>query len=298
VTVLVDAPEPVRLARIFRERGLPASEARGIMAAQMDASSKRALADLIIDNHGSLEDLRSRALEVLAELRKRADTPLVKLDLHLHTLGSWDCLSDPEAALERALGEGYHRIAITDHNRIGVAMEMHQRHPQRIIPGEEVKTREGIDVIGLYLREEIPKGTPALEAVEQIREQGAIPYLPHPFAGGKGGGGRMADELAAACDVVEVFNARLHPTRLNRPALELAERHMKLHGAGSDAHTLGELGGAFVEVPSHPNTADGLRAALSCARTGGRTASRLVHLASTWAKVRKRLPGAPEFVRA
>jgi len=297
LTVLVDAPEPVRLARMLRERGISASEARGIMAAQMDASAKRALADLIIDNHGSLEELRTRALEVLTELRRRAGTPLVKVDLHLHTVGSWDCLSDPEEVLERVLEKGYDRIAITDHNRVGVAIAMHERHPQRVIPGEEVKTREGIDVIGLYLSEEIPEGTPALETVERIREQGAIPYLPHPFAGGKGGGGRMADELAAVCEVVEVFNARLHPGRLNGPALKLAERHGKLHGAGSDAHTLGELGGAFVELPSHPNTANGLRSALSTARVGGRTASHLVHLGSTWAKVRKRLPGAPGFVR-
>jgi predicted metal-dependent phosphoesterase TrpH len=75
-------------------------------------------------------------------------------------------------------------------------------------------------------------------------------------------------------------------------AEELADRHKTLRGAGSDAHTLGELGNAFVEVDHHPNTRDGLLRALAQARTGGTSASHLVHLASTWAKVRKRLPGA------
>ncbi len=128
----------------------------------------------------------------------------------------------------------------------------------------------------------------------RIRGQGGIPYLPHPYAAGKGGGGRMADELAVLVDVVEVFNARLHPGSLNAPARELADRHGKLRGAGSDAHTLGELGSAYVDVPAHPNSPAAFLAALESAEVGGRTVSNMVHLASTWAKLRKRLPGAPD----
>ena len=167
---------------------------------------------------------------------------------------------------------------------------MAERHPDRIVPGEEVKTEEGIDVIGLYLHELIPRGTPAEETIERIRDQGGIPYLPHPYAGGKGGGGEHADRLASLCDVVEVFNARLHSARLNERAEDLAIRHGTLRGAGSDAHTIGELGNAWVTLPDHPNEPAALRAALAQGRTGGREASRLVHLASTWAKVRKKLP--------
>ena len=102
-----------------------------------------------------------------------------------------------------------------------------------------------------------------------------------------------AEELAPLVDVIEVFNARLHPGRLNAPAEALARRHGRLRGAGSDAHTLGELGGARVVLPAHPNRPDALLRALARGEPSGRTASNLVHLASTWAKVRKRLPGAP-----
>ncbi len=217
----------------------------------------------------------------------------MRIDMHLHTAGSWDCLSDAEAVLERAVSLGYGRIAITDHNRIEVALRMAERHPDRIIPGEEVKTGEGIDVIGLYLSHEIPEGTPAVDTIALIRDQGGIPYLPHPYAGGKGGGGKFAETLGAMCDVVEVFNARLHSAHLNEQAEALAKRHSKLRGAGSDAHTVGELGSAFVELPEHPNRPDALLKALASATVGGRESSRLVHLASTWAKLRHRLPGAP-----
>ncbi len=293
VVVLVDAPVDVRLTRLTTLRGLSEEEARRIMAAQMDVEAKRRRADVVIDNTGTVEALRARAAEVLGTLRARGGQLRLCLDLHLHTVGSWDCLSDPHAVLERAAARGVERIAITDHNRLDVALRLAEELPDRVIPGEEVKTAEGIDVIGLYLAEEIPKGTPARETIERIRAQGGIPYLPHPYAAGKGGGGRFAEELAPLVDVVEVFNGRLHPGRLNAPAEDLARRHGKLRGGGSDAHTLAEVAGVSVEVAGHPNRPSELLHALADASVRGRTASNLVHLASTWAKVRKRLPGAP-----
>jgi len=215
----------------------------------------------------------------------------MRLDLHLHTRASWDCLSDPEAIVERAREQGIQRIAMTDHNRLSLALEMHQAYPEVVIPGEEVRTREGIDLIGLYIRREIPRGTPAEEACRLIREDGGIIYLPHPYAPGKGGSGRHAEALAPVVDVVEVFNARLHPGRLNLPARDLALGHQKLQGAGSDAHTVREVGGAWVEVPRHENRPEALLVALARGRTGGTTTPYWVHLASTWAKIRKTLPG-------
>ena len=293
IVVFVDAPDPVRLERMAKHRGLSEHEGRRIMAAQMSADEKRRRADVIIRNDGTLDELRTEAMAALDGLRAREPVATMRIDMHLHTVGSWDCLSDPERVLETALARGFHRIAITDHNRVHVGLRMAERYPDQVIPGEEVKTAEGIDVIGLYLSEEIPKGTPAEETIERIREQGGVPYLPHPYAGGKGGGGRYAEQLGQLCDVIEVFNARLHDPAMNQRAESLARRYGKLVGAGSDAHTIGELGNAWVELPAHANDPHALRAALRTAVTAGREASHLVHLGSTWAKVRKKLPGAP-----
>jgi dephospho-CoA kinase len=285
--VVVEAPDEERLHRLVDLRDISSGEARRIMAAQMDPAAKRVKADFVVTNDGTLEELRAEAAHVLRQLRDGTnDEATMRIDLHVHTEGSWDCLSDPEQVLERALERGLGRIAITDHNRLDVALRMAETHPDQIIPGEEVKTAEGIDVIGLYLDEEIPKGTPAKETIERIRDQGGIPYLPHPYAGGKGGGGSFADTLAPLCDVVEVFNARLHKPRQNELAEELAARHGRLSGAGSDAHTLGELGRAYVVVPPHLNRPKELLAALESGRSVGTVSSHLVHLASTWAKVR------------
>jgi len=215
----------------------------------------------------------------------------IRLDLHNHTSGSWDCLSDPETLLRRALARGIQRIAITDHNHLRVALAMHEKFPDQVIPGEEVRTSEGVDLIGLYIQKEIPKGTGAQDACHLIREDGGVVYLPHPYAPGKGCGGRHAEALAPLVDVVEVFNARLHPGRWNEPAETLARSQGKLRGAGSDSHTLREVGGAWVEVPAHENRPEALLAALAMGQVQGRTAPLWIHLASTWAKVRKSLPG-------
>ncbi len=221
----------------------------------------------------------------------RQESPAtLRLDLHLHTRASWDCLSEPEAILARAREKGIDRVAMTDHNLLELSLDMHHRYPDRVIPGEEVRTREGIDVIGLYISSPIAKGTPAEKTCRMIREDGGIVYLPHPYAAGKGGSGRYAEALAPLVDVVEVFNARLHPGRLNEPAEALARDHEKLRGAGSDAHTVGEVGGGWVEVPFHENRPEALLEAMAGGEVHGRTTPYLVHLASTWAKIRKVLP--------
>lgn len=59
--VLVDAPVPVRRARLLRERDLPPDQADRLLAAQLPAADKRARSDVVIDNDGTLDDLRVRA---------------------------------------------------------------------------------------------------------------------------------------------------------------------------------------------------------------------------------------------
>jgi hypothetical protein len=50
-----------------------------------------------------------------------------------------------------------------------------------VIPGEEIKTDEQGEVIGLFLEREIPRGMTFADTVAAIREQGGLVYVPHPF---------------------------------------------------------------------------------------------------------------------
>lgn len=221
----------------------------------------------------------------------RAARGRIRVDLHIHTDASFDCLTDPIRLVEHALSIGLDRIGVTDHNELYNALMLKERYPDRIVVGEEVKTAEGVDVIGYFIEHAIPKGTPARETCERIRAQGGVVYVPHPFASGKGGGGRILAGIHDLVDAVEVFNARIHSQSLNERAALWAREHGLPAGAGSDAHTLGEVGRAYVEVPPFDDTRASFLEALRAGTVHGTESPRSVHVASTWAKLRRKLPG-------
>jgi len=72
--ILVDAPRPLRLERLIEERGLPETEALDMITAQMPAELKRARADFVIENTGTLTALDARVAEVWAALDREAGT--------------------------------------------------------------------------------------------------------------------------------------------------------------------------------------------------------------------------------
>lgn len=212
------------------------------------------------------------------------------MDMHVHTRASFDSLNAPGKIVAAAAERGMDRLVITDHNRIEGALRLREQAPELVLVGEEVKTREGVDIIGVLVEELIPAGTPAPETCRRIREQGGVVYIPHPFDRSRKGAAELMDELEELVDIVEVHNARCWKRGLNQQALEWADQHGKLHGAGSDAHTIREIGRGWVELPAFAPTRAGLLAALRDGRVAGRTVSSpLCHLASTYAKLRKAL---------
>jgi predicted metal-dependent phosphoesterase TrpH len=211
--------------------------------------------------------------------------------MHLHTRHSFDCLSDPSRIVEAANRRGIDRLVVTDHNEIRGALELRELAPGRVLIGEEVKTREGFDIIGILLTELIPKGTPAVETCERILDQGGVVYIPHPFDGARSGAAELLHSVAHLVDVVEVHNARCVLERYNRRALAWARENGKLSGAGSDAHTASEVGAGYVELPAFQPERESLLDALRRGSITGQTrSSALYRMASTYAKLHKRLP--------
>jgi dephospho-CoA kinase len=74
--ILVDAPRPLRLERLVRDRGLRETEAMDMIAAQMPAELKRAGTDFIIENDGTLNVLEQRVSDVWTHLVSEADERL------------------------------------------------------------------------------------------------------------------------------------------------------------------------------------------------------------------------------
>ncbi len=72
VVIVVDVPPELQAERLVRLRGMAAEQARARMAAQASREQRLAVADIVIDNSGSLEDLDRRVAEVWADLERRA----------------------------------------------------------------------------------------------------------------------------------------------------------------------------------------------------------------------------------
>jgi predicted metal-dependent phosphoesterase TrpH len=180
-------------------------------------------------------------------------------------------------------------VVITDHDRIEGALRLHARAPDRVIVGEEIRTAEGPDLIGIFLTELIPRGTPLREAAERILDQGGVVYVPHPFDTRRRGGGPLLDSIAGLVDVVEAHNARTFKPEVNAQGEAWAKAHGKLLGAGSDAHTLGEIGTAHVEVPPFEPNRESFLAALRGASIVRGTSPFRVTVWSTYASLRKKI---------
>lgn len=70
--VVVDVPTDLQVARMVRDRGWTREDAESRIAAQATRADRLAIATHVIDNTGSLEELRARVEQVYAELRASA----------------------------------------------------------------------------------------------------------------------------------------------------------------------------------------------------------------------------------
>ena len=72
LVIVVDVPPELQVERMVSERGMTPDQARARMAAQAGRDQRLGLADLVIDNSGSLDDLDRRVGEVWAGLQRGA----------------------------------------------------------------------------------------------------------------------------------------------------------------------------------------------------------------------------------
>jgi predicted metal-dependent phosphoesterase TrpH len=190
-------------------------------------------------------------------LRKRlARRALIDVDLHMHTDHSSDCATPVEVLLATAREQGLGAIAITDHNEISGALAASEQargsspHPPlKVIVAEEVKTAEQGEVIGLFIKEKIPRGLTLAQTVAEIKRQGGLVYVPHPFD-------RMHSvpdyehllPILDDIDAIEVFNPRVAIGAFNEEAVRFAAKYRIVAGAGSDSHVAQGLGSVRIRM--------------------------------------------------
>lgn len=212
-----------------------------------------------------------------------------RVDLHTHTWASPDSKNDPAALVERAREIGLNRVAVTDHNTIEGALAAQRLAPDLVIVGEEIETETGGELIAYFVTEVVPRGLPVGETLCRLQAQGAVVSISHPLDSLRGSalGERLTLEFIEQVDALEVFNARCLRASDNRRAAELAKHCGKAVTAGSDAHTLRELGAGYLTLPPFKGTPAAFRACLAQATPGGRLSGIWPHLASTLAKLTK-----------
>jgi predicted metal-dependent phosphoesterase TrpH/glycosyltransferase involved in cell wall biosynthesis len=177
---------------------------------------------------------------------------LIDVDLHMHTDHSGDCATPIEHLLATAREQGLGAIAVTDHNEVSGAFEAAEKAAEfgvKIIIGEEVKSATQGEVIGLFLKEKIPRGLSLEETVAEIKRQGGLVYVPHPFD-------RMHAvpdyehllKIVDDVDAIEVYNPRVAIGSFNEEAERFAAKYQIVRGAGSDSHVAAGLGSVRIRM--------------------------------------------------
>jgi glycosyltransferase involved in cell wall biosynthesis len=238
-----------QLERLLRDPGLVRGYSKAIRNAHHDLEWSR-----VADDYEALYEriaARRHDADGRPQVRKRLGSrDFVHVDLHMHTDHSPDCATPVDTLLDTAKRVGLGAIAITDHNEISGALEARERaNGIKVIVAEEVKTADQGEVIGLFIEEKIPRGMTLQETIAEIRRQGGLVYVPHPF-----------DRMHAVpdyehllgivedIDAIEVFNPRVAFSAFNEEAARFAAKYRIVAGAGSDSHVAQGLGSVKIRM--------------------------------------------------
>jgi predicted metal-dependent phosphoesterase TrpH len=216
---------------------------------------------------------------------------LLKADLHVHTEYSLDCNTPLEKIVGRCIEKGINCVAIADHGTAEGALKLRETASITIIVAEEILTPHG-EIMGMFLNETIPSGLPVAETISRIRAQGGLVCIPHPFDTIRKSAlqSHIIEEIVDQIDIIEVLNARVMIPQNSAKARAFARQHGIVQGAGSDAHTLREIGNAYIEMPDFKGRDDFLDA-LRKGKIRGHMTNPVIHFASVWTKLRKRWLG-------
>lgn len=176
---------------------------------------------------------------------------MIAVDFHTHSSASPDG-SISAAQYKRLLQRKLQCIAVTDHDTIDGALALQREIGDAIIVGQEITTAQG-ELIGLFLQTAIPAGLSAAETAKQIKAQGGVVYVPHPFETvRKGVSVEVLDEIAKLVDVIEVCNGRAVFQNKGQQAKAWAEAHNIAQASASDAHGLHGLGRTYTLLHDFP----------------------------------------------
>jgi predicted metal-dependent phosphoesterase TrpH len=180
-----------------------------------------------------------------------------RADLHVHPLGD-AVVRDrhPDAFIAAAERAGIDLVALTDHDRIDVALDIVARTGESsvtFIVGQEISTSDG-HLLGIGLRTRITPGRSMADSIAAVHDQGALAIVSHPLLPTKISiGGRRLSAIADGDrirrpDALEGFNplASWLPG-YRRLLVRFAAQHGLPLVGGSDAHLASAVGRGFTD---------------------------------------------------
>lgn len=201
---------------------------------------------------------------------------ITNLDMHIHSCYSinlWGnnifmppSRSTPEDIIKSAVKKGITCIGIMDHDTVAGSLhaaKLAKKYKVVIMPGAEVSSRDG-HILAYGIQENIKSKLSAEETVELIKQQGGFAVAAHPFNIGLALNEEIVMKLRKKLLALEVYNGHSFTNKKVKP---FADRHGFAQVAGSDAHSLSEIGNAYFSI-NHPiHTPEDIIAAIKKKKT-------------------------------
>jgi predicted metal-dependent phosphoesterase TrpH len=194
---------------------------------------------------------------------------MLKLDLHIHSQYSEDGMGTPKEIIKNLQKKGLNGMAITDHNTVEGGLKALKVAPKDfiVITGVEISTRDG-HIIGLDVKENIPRGLSAEETIDKIIDLGGTPIVPHLFRNMSGVKKEKLKKFYNKLSAIEVFNACSLP-KTNLKTAKVAKQYNLGGTGGSDSHDPAYVGYAYTTVDTTDTTVDSIISMINKKKTWG-----------------------------
>ena len=198
-----------------------------------------------------------------------ASKELFKLDLHLHSQYSEDGSGTPKEIIRILQRKGLNGSAFTDHNTVKGGLKAVKDAPKGfiVIPGIEISSKDG-HIIGLNVKEVVPKKLSAVETIEKIIEQGGTPIIPHVYRNMSGIKKENLKKIHNNLSAIEVFNS-CSTLNTNLRMGKLAKQFNLGGTGGSDSHLPEYVGEGYTVVNSTDFSIDSIITQIEKKKTWG-----------------------------
>ena len=194
---------------------------------------------------------------------------MIKLDLHIHSQYSEDGKGSPKDIIKYLQKRGINGVAITDHNTVEGGLKALKIAPKDfiVIPGLEISTADG-HIIGLNVKENIPRGFTIEETVEKIIDLGGTPIVPHLIRSMSGIKEKKLKKINKKISAIEVFNACSTP-QSNLKTAKVAKKYNLGGTGGSDSHNPKYAGYGYTVIETSDYTTDSIISMINKKKTWG-----------------------------